>query len=159
MGSSRILDPDDEQFFPGQPRQLYDLLPGEKRIIEFTQERGANFHCQPTGRQLTHTQVLDWLSTCPSGRQRTSPRPDQPRWFPGMKSLTLVLAFLPLIVFSVLARFLPHGYIGVAGLVAAVVALIAHPDQPPDLAAEDPQQLLAGAVHRDRHPRLHPGER
>ena len=52
-----------------------------------------------------------------------------------MKSLTLVLAFLPLIVFSVLARFLPHGYIGVAGLVAAVAALVAiltsHPIWPP----------------------------
>jgi hypothetical protein len=57
-----ILDPDDEQFFPGQPRQLYDLLPGEKAIIEFTQAQGANFHCQPTGRQLTHTQMLDWLA-------------------------------------------------------------------------------------------------
>ena len=57
-----ILDPDDEQFFPGQPRQLYDLLPGEKEIIEFTQAQGANFHCQPTGRQLTHTQMLDWLA-------------------------------------------------------------------------------------------------
>jgi hypothetical protein len=50
------------QFFPGQPRQLYDLLPGEKEIIEFTPAQGANFHCQPTGRQLTHTQMLDWLA-------------------------------------------------------------------------------------------------
>ncbi len=54
-----------------------------------------------------------------------------------MKSLTLILAFLPLIVFSVLARFLPHGYIGVAGLAAAVVALIAilisHPVWPPKI--------------------------
>ena len=41
---------------------LYDLLPGEKEIIEFTQAQGANFHCQPTGRQLTHTQMLDWLA-------------------------------------------------------------------------------------------------
>ena len=57
-----ILDPDDEQFFPGQPRQLYDLLPGQKEIIGFTQAQGANFHCQPTGRQLTHTQMLDWLA-------------------------------------------------------------------------------------------------
>jgi dienelactone hydrolase len=57
-----ILDPDDEQFFPGQPRELYDLLPGEKEIIGFTQAQGANFHCQPTGRQLTHTQMLDWLA-------------------------------------------------------------------------------------------------
>src|SRR5690242_11540513 len=37
-----ITDPDNEQFFPGQPRQLYDLLPGEKQIIEFTQQQGAN---------------------------------------------------------------------------------------------------------------------
>ena len=57
-----ILDPDDEQFFPGQPQQLYDLLPGEKEIIGFSQAQGANFHCQPTGRQLTHTQMLDWLA-------------------------------------------------------------------------------------------------
>jgi len=42
-----------------------------------------------------------------------------------MKSLTLVLAFLPLIAFSLLSRFLPHGYIGIAGLAAAVIALIA----------------------------------
>jgi hypothetical protein len=39
-----------------------DLLPGEKEIIEFGQAQGANFHCQPTGRQLTHTQMLDWLA-------------------------------------------------------------------------------------------------
>jgi hypothetical protein len=57
-----ITDPDNEQFFPGQPRQLYDLLPGEKEIIGFTQAEGANFHCQPTGRQLMHTQMLDWLA-------------------------------------------------------------------------------------------------
>jgi hypothetical protein len=42
-----------------------------------------------------------------------------------MKTLTLILAFLPLVAFSLLSRFLPHGYIGVAGLVAAVTALIA----------------------------------
>ncbi len=41
-----------------------------------------------------------------------------------MKPLALILAFAPLIVFSVLSRFLPHGYIGVAGLAAAVTALI-----------------------------------
>src|SRR6201996_2949298 len=54
-----------------------------------------------------------------------------------MKPLTLILAFLPLIVFSLLARFLPHGYIGIAGLAAAAVALIAiatsHPVWPPKI--------------------------
>jgi hypothetical protein len=57
-----ITDPDNEQFFPGQPRQLYDLLPGNKAILEFTQAQGANFHCQPAGRQLTQTQMLDFLA-------------------------------------------------------------------------------------------------
>jgi hypothetical protein len=57
-----ITDPDNEQFFPGQSRQLYDLLPGEKEIIGFIQAQGANFRCQPTARQLTHTQMLDWLA-------------------------------------------------------------------------------------------------
>jgi hypothetical protein len=42
-----------------------------------------------------------------------------------MKTLTLILAFLPLVAFSVLARFLPHGYIGVAGLAAVLLALVA----------------------------------
>jgi hypothetical protein len=41
-----------------------------------------------------------------------------------VKPLPLILAFLPLIAFSVLARFLPHGDIGVAGLSAAIAALI-----------------------------------
>ena len=42
-----------------------------------------------------------------------------------MKPLSLIIAFTPLIVFSLLARVLPHGDIGVAGLVAAVAAVIA----------------------------------
>jgi hypothetical protein len=42
-----------------------------------------------------------------------------------MKPFTLVLSFLPLIAFSLLARLLPHNAIGVAGLIAAVIALIA----------------------------------
>ena len=54
-----------------------------------------------------------------------------------MKSLTLILAFLPLIAFSLLSRFLPHGYIGIAGLAAALIALIAiatsHPVWPPKI--------------------------
>jgi intracellular septation protein A len=42
-----------------------------------------------------------------------------------MKPLTLILAFTPLIVFSLLARLLPHGDIGIAALVAVVAALVA----------------------------------
>ena len=57
-----ITDPQDEQFWPGQSRQLYDALTGEKEILEFTAEQGANWHCQPMGRQLTNIQMLDWLA-------------------------------------------------------------------------------------------------
>ena len=42
-----------------------------------------------------------------------------------MKPLPLILSFLPLIAFSLLSRLLPPGYIGVAGLAAALIALIA----------------------------------
>ncbi|GHD43090.1 alpha/beta hydrolase family protein [Streptomyces galbus] len=56
-----VLDPDDEQFFPGQPRELYALLPQEKQILGFTEAQGANGHCQPTGRRLTHHALLDFL--------------------------------------------------------------------------------------------------
>jgi hypothetical protein len=54
-----ILDPDNEQFFPGQPGELYDLLPGQKETIEFTQGKGANFHCQ-AGQVLCR--ALSWQS-------------------------------------------------------------------------------------------------
>jgi hypothetical protein len=42
-----------------------------------------------------------------------------------MKPLPLILSFLPLVAFSVLARLLPQGDIGAAGLTAAVIAAIA----------------------------------
>ncbi|PWI45062.1 dipeptidyl aminopeptidase [Streptomyces sp. ICBB 8177] len=57
-----ITDPEEEQFFPGQPRALYDMLPGEKSILGFSRDQGADFHCQPTGRRLTHTAMLDFLA-------------------------------------------------------------------------------------------------
>jgi hypothetical protein len=40
-----------------------------------------------------------------------------------MKPLGLILAFLPLIAFSFLSRFLPHHLIGVSALIAALCAL------------------------------------
>jgi predicted anti-sigma-YlaC factor YlaD len=42
-----------------------------------------------------------------------------------MKPFNLVLSFLPLVAFSVLARLLPHSDIGVAGLIGAAFAIVA----------------------------------
>ena len=57
-----ITDPDAEQFFAGQPQELYDRLPGEKQIVRFTREQGADFHCQPMTRALTGMVMTDFLA-------------------------------------------------------------------------------------------------
>ncbi|MCS5732975.1 alpha/beta hydrolase family protein [Herbiconiux daphne] len=56
-----ITSPDDEQFWPGQSQQLFDALPGEKVLARFTREQGANFHCQPLGRQLTEARMFGFF--------------------------------------------------------------------------------------------------
>ena len=60
-----IMNPEDEQVWPGQPQQMYDLLPGEKEIIHFTRAQGANFRCQPMGRQLATPRCsTGWPGMC-----------------------------------------------------------------------------------------------
>lgn len=56
-----ITDPDDEEFWPGQPRELYDRLPGDKDIVHFTAEEGASFHCEPVGNAVRSQRIFDWL--------------------------------------------------------------------------------------------------
>ena len=58
-----ITSPQDEQFWPGQSQELFDALTGPKELLEFTREQGANWHCEPLGRQLTNLQTLDWLDS------------------------------------------------------------------------------------------------
>jgi hypothetical protein len=56
-----VTDPDDEQFWPGQSRQLYDALPGPKELIRFTREEGANWHCEVAAQALRDERVFNWL--------------------------------------------------------------------------------------------------
>ena len=56
-----IADPDDEQYFAGQPERLYDMLPGEKELVRFTEAEGADGHCQPLARSLTAQRFFDFL--------------------------------------------------------------------------------------------------
>ncbi|AGS69554.1 alpha/beta hydrolase family protein [Streptomyces collinus] len=56
-----ITDPDGEHFWPGASRELYDLLPGPKRLVRFTEAEGAHRHCEPMGRALFEQRVFDWL--------------------------------------------------------------------------------------------------
>jgi hypothetical protein len=57
-----ISDPDDEQFWPGQSGQLYELIGSkDKTLVPFTADEGANWHCEPMAPQLRAQRVMDWL--------------------------------------------------------------------------------------------------
>lgn len=56
-----VTDPEGEQFWPGQSRQLYDALPGPKSLVKFTADEGADRHCEPMGRSLVEQRIFDWL--------------------------------------------------------------------------------------------------
>ncbi len=56
-----ITDPDDEQFWPGQSRELRDRLGGGGTLASFTAHEGAGRHCEPTARALRDARIFDWL--------------------------------------------------------------------------------------------------
>jgi hypothetical protein len=56
-----VTDPEHEQFWPGQARELYDKLPGKKALISFTAEEGADSHCEPAGNGLRGERIFNWL--------------------------------------------------------------------------------------------------
>lgn len=56
-----ITDPDHEQFWPGQSRQLYDALTCPKQLVPFTRQEGADWHCEPAAQALRDERVFDWL--------------------------------------------------------------------------------------------------
>ena len=57
-----ITDPDDEQFWPGQSRELFDLITADgKEMVAFTTAEGANWHCEPMAPQLRAQRMFDWL--------------------------------------------------------------------------------------------------
>jgi hypothetical protein len=56
-----VTDPENEQFWPGQSAELFGKLTGTKAIIAFTQEEGADSHCEPTASGLRGERIFDWL--------------------------------------------------------------------------------------------------
>lgn len=56
-----IMDPEAEQFWPGQSQRLYDALPGPKVLVPFTAAEGADRHCEPIARALVEQRMFDWL--------------------------------------------------------------------------------------------------
>jgi hypothetical protein len=56
-----VCDPDHEQFWPGQSRQLYEALPEPKELTRFTSEEGSDWHCEPRSPAIRDQRIFDWL--------------------------------------------------------------------------------------------------
>jgi hypothetical protein len=56
-----ITDPEEEQFWPGQSRQLHDRLPGVRELIGFAASEGAGRHCEPLSGGIRDARIFDWL--------------------------------------------------------------------------------------------------
>ncbi len=58
-----VLDPEGEQFWPGQSQRLYDALTGPKTIVRFTAAEGGDLHCEPKSVLVRDQRVFDWLDS------------------------------------------------------------------------------------------------
>jgi hypothetical protein len=56
-----VLDPDHEQFWPGQSQQLFEALTGDRHLARFTVEEGGDGHCEPVAQSLRDERVFDFL--------------------------------------------------------------------------------------------------
>jgi hypothetical protein len=56
-----ITDPESEQFWSGQSRELYELIEAPKALMPFATAEGANWHCEPMAPVLRMHRTLDWL--------------------------------------------------------------------------------------------------
>ncbi|WSA80398.1 hypothetical protein OG930_35140 [Streptomyces sp. NBC_01799] len=63
-----VLDYDYEQFYPGQPRQMFDKLTSTKDYVKLTAATGAQPHCSPMAPQQHCEVVFDWLQETLPGR-------------------------------------------------------------------------------------------
>jgi len=62
-----VCDSETEQFFPGEPRKLYDALACPRDFILFTIEESAEEHCQVGAHALQHQRIYDWLDETMAG--------------------------------------------------------------------------------------------
>jgi len=56
-----ITSPVNEAYWPGQSKQLFDMVRSPKKLVEFTEADGADLHCEPKGTGLRDLRVFDWL--------------------------------------------------------------------------------------------------
>jgi alpha-beta hydrolase superfamily lysophospholipase len=57
-----ITSPVNEAYWPGQSKQLYEMLNCPKKLVEFTEADGADLHCEPKGTGMRDLRVFNWLN-------------------------------------------------------------------------------------------------
>jgi hypothetical protein len=58
---TQVLDAENDDSFPGQPKIVYDALTCSKSYIRFTEQEGAEEHCQSGALAICNQRILDWL--------------------------------------------------------------------------------------------------
>jgi hypothetical protein len=56
-----ITDPDEEAFWPGQSKEIYEQRTCDRKIICFSRDDGANWHCEPMGHLDVELKMLDFF--------------------------------------------------------------------------------------------------
>lgn len=56
-----ITAPVNEAYWPGQSKELYDMLRGPKSLVEFSEADGADLHCEPKSTGIRDLRVFNWL--------------------------------------------------------------------------------------------------
>lgn len=57
-----VIDAEEEQFFPGAAKDLFDALACPKTWMVFTTDEGAGDHCQVGSPLLSGQRIFDWLA-------------------------------------------------------------------------------------------------
>ena len=58
-----VLEAENDQFFAGQPRRIFDALTCPKELITFPGNEGGGEHCHEGAMALFHQRTFDWLDT------------------------------------------------------------------------------------------------
>lgn len=56
-----VIDTENENFFPGQAKALYDELECRKDFMLFTKEEGAEEHCQVGAKLIASQRIFNWI--------------------------------------------------------------------------------------------------
>jgi dienelactone hydrolase len=56
-----VCDAQEDIFFDGQPKLLFEHLTCEKTLLDFTTAEGAGAHCQSGAQRLAFGRIYDWL--------------------------------------------------------------------------------------------------